>query len=154
LPHPRHLGPRAPPRGSLRRRRTLAGGSRPAEAYGGGAPVSAPAKILAALVAIFAVIQLVPYGRDHKNPPVVKEPAWDRPETRAMAARACFDCHSNETRWPWYANVAPASWLVQHDVEEGRTDLNFSEWNRTFEEANEAPKTVLDGDMPPWTHRL
>jgi hypothetical protein len=65
--------------------------------------------ILLILVGGFLLIQLVPYGRAHANPPVVKEPAWDSPTTRALAKRACFDCHSNETVWPWYTNVAPVS---------------------------------------------
>jgi mono/diheme cytochrome c family protein len=81
---------------------------------------------------------------------VRREPDWDRPETRSLAVRACFDCHSNETRWPWYASVAPASWLVQHDVTEGRREVNFSEWNRPQKEARESAKTVRKGEMPPW----
>jgi mono/diheme cytochrome c family protein len=108
------------------------------------------------LVALLVLAQLVPYGRNHTNPPVRAEPAWDRPATRELARRACFDCHSNETRWPWYANIAPVSWLVQHDVDEGREDLNFSEWNRPFAEAGEAAETVLKQTMPPpyyvWMH--
>ena len=61
----------------------------------------------------FLLIQFVPYGRSHTNPPVLSEPAWDSPETRVLAQTACFDCHSNETDWsPWYTKVAPASWLV------------------------------------------
>ena len=61
-------------------------------------------------LAAVVVMQLVPYGRDHSNPPVTAEPNWDSPETRALFKRACFDCHSNETVWPWYAYVAPFSW--------------------------------------------
>jgi mono/diheme cytochrome c family protein len=95
------------------------------------------------------LIQVVPYGRNHANPPVVAEPAWDSPQTRALADRACFDCHSNQTRWPWYANVAPASWLVQRDVDEGRRRLNFSEWNRSQQAAGAAPFVVESGEMPP-----
>ena len=68
-------------------------------------------------VIVFAAIQLVPFGHDHTNPPVVAEPAWDSPETRAFAVTACFDCHSNQTVWPWYSNIAPVSWLVQRDVD-------------------------------------
>ncbi len=75
-------------------------------------------------------IQLVPYGRDHGNPPVTGEPTWDAPETRTLAKQACFDCHSNETEWPAYASIAPAPWLVQRDVNQGRAVLNFSEWPR------------------------
>src|SRR5687768_3027163 len=73
-----------------------------------------------AIVGVLAAVQLVPYGRDHTNPPVRQEPAWDRPQTRALVARACFDCHSNETTWPWYSHIAPVSWLIQRDVVEGR----------------------------------
>jgi hypothetical protein len=100
------------------------------------------------VVALFGVAQLIPYGRDHTNPPVVREPAWDSPRTRELAVRACFDCHSNETHWPWYAHVAPTSWLLQSHVDEGRQVLNFSEWTRPYEEAGEAAETVLDGTMP------
>jgi len=78
---------------------------------------------------------------------VVAEPEWDSPDTRALAVRACFDCHSNETSWAWYSNVAPVSWLVQRHVDEGRDELNFSEWHLP-QEADEAAETVRDGSMP------
>ena len=101
-------------------------------------------------VLLFALgAQAFPYGRDHTNPPVGAEPTWDSPQTRVLAKQACFDCHSNETEWPWYSNVAPVSWLVQRDVNEGRAMLNFSEWQRRYEEAGEAPEEVLEGEMPP-----
>lgn len=106
--------------------------------------------VLGALLAI----QLVPYGRDHSNPPILGEPAWDSPQTRALAGQACFDCHSNETTWPAYASVAPVSWLVQRDVNEGRAVLNFSEWPRPQEEAKEAGEAVLEGEMPPAAYKL
>lgn len=99
-------------------------------------------------------IQLVPYGRDHGNPPVTGEPIWDAPETRTLARQACFDCHSNETEWPAYASIAPASWLVQRDVNAGRAVLNFSEWPRPQEEAREASQAVLEGEMPPAAYTL
>jgi hypothetical protein len=99
---------------------------------------------------LFGAMQLVPYGRNHTNPPVVREPAWDHPTTRELAVRACFDCHSNETRWPWYSRIAPVSWLVQRDVDVGRHGVNFSEWDRPYEEAGESAETVLEGEMPPW----
>ena len=79
---------------------------------------------LTGLLLLLAAAQLVPYGRDHDNPPVVAEPAWGSPATRELARRACFDCHSNETQWPWYSNIAPLSWLIQRDVDEGRDELN------------------------------
>lgn len=98
--------------------------------------------------ALLVAVQLVPYGRNHSNPPVVREPNWDRASTRQLAVRACFDCHSNETEWPWYSNVAPISWLVQRDVDDGRRALDFSEWQRTYPEAGESAETVLEGKMP------
>ena len=112
------------------------------------------ARIGVGVAAALLAIQLVPYGRDHRNPPVTGEPAWDSPETRALARQACYDCHSNETEWPAYASIAPASWLVQRDVDEGRTALNFSEWPRPQEEAGEAAETVLEGEMPPPAYML
>jgi mono/diheme cytochrome c family protein len=108
---------------------------------------------LIALAVLAVVIQFVPYGRDHANPPVVEEPAWDSTQTRELAVTACFDCHSNETEWRWYSNVAPVSWLVQRDVDEGREKLNFSEWQRR-QEADEAAETVREGSMPPWAYTL
>jgi len=111
---------------------------------------------LGVLVLLFAVIQAVPYGRDHSNPPVRQEPAWDSPATRALAVDACFDCHSNQTHWPWYSNVAPVSWLAQSDVDSGREALNFSEWDRPQEGADEAAEKVAEKEMPPsyygWLH--
>lgn len=104
----------------------------------------------------FLLLQLVPYGRTHTNPAVVSEPGWDSPATRALAQRACFDCHSNETKWPWYTNVAPVSWLTQHDVEEGRSKVNFSEWQGVINgergeqrgAVDELVKVVEWGSMP------
>jgi mono/diheme cytochrome c family protein len=103
---------------------------------------------------IFALMQLVPYGRAHENPPVTAEPRWDTPRTRRLAARACFDCHGNETKWPWYSNIAPASWLMQRDVDEGREEVNFSEWDRRQDKAEESAETVAEGEMPPSRYTL
>ncbi|GAB4569581.1 MAG: heme-binding domain-containing protein [Anaerolineae bacterium] len=105
--------------------------------------------VMGALVVLFLLIQLVPYGRQHTNPPVVSEPTWSSPEAEALARRACYDCHSNETVWPWYSNIAPFSWLVQHDVEEGRSRLNFSEWGIGRQEVREGAEVILEGEMPP-----
>lgn len=105
-------------------------------------------RIVSGIAVAFAAIQFVPYGREHTNPPVISEPTWDSPRTRELAVRACFDCHSNETKWPWYSNIAPLSWSVQEHVDEGREVLNFSEWNRTYEEAHEAGEEVAEGEMP------
>ena len=106
------------------------------------------------VVLLVLLAQVLPYGRNHTNPPVIAEPKWDSPQTRDLAVRACFDCHSNQTEWPWYSNVAPLSWLIQHDVEEGRSKLNFSEWNRPQRETREAGREVQRGQMPQWYYVL
>jgi hypothetical protein len=100
------------------------------------------------VLAVFALLQLVPLGRNHTNPPVTQEPPWPSPEVRALAARACFDCHSNETKWPWYASVAPVSWLVEHHVEEGRGELNFSRFDQPQRHAKDAAEELSEGEMP------
>jgi hypothetical protein len=103
------------------------------------------------LIALFGLIQLIPYGRNHSNPPVTLAPKWDSAQTRELAKRACFDCHSNLTTWPWYSNVAPVSWLVQRDVEGGRSQFNFSEWDKPQDvSAGEIAETIGGGSMPPW----
>ena len=111
------------------------------------------AAILAA--AGFVLIQLVPYGRNHSNPPVTKEPAWDSPVTRTLAQRACFDCHSNLTKWRWYSNVAPVSWLIQRDVMGGRSQFNFSEWDKPQDiNSGDLADSIRSGSMPPWFYVL
>ena len=102
---------------------------------------------------VFLALQLIPYNRNHTNPPIVSEPNWDSPETRAFAERACFDCHSNETSWPWYSNIAPVSWLIQQDVDRGRRYLNFSDWENSREK-NEISEVVSGGYMPPSQYLL
>ena len=100
-------------------------------------------------VVVFGLIQLVPFGRNHTNPAVVQEIQWDSPETRAIAERACFDCHSNQTVWPWYSNIAPSSWLLAMDVAEGREEMNFSDWGRLPQSADEIARELERGSMPP-----
>jgi hypothetical protein len=111
-------------------------------------------RVGAGLLAALLAIQLVPYGRDHGNPPLMSEPPWDSPATRTLAKQACFDCHSNETKWPAYASIAPASWLVQRDVDKGRAVLNLSEWQRPQKEATKASKELREGEMPPSAYLL
>jgi hypothetical protein len=107
-------------------------------------------RIVVGGLVVFGLIQLVPYGRNHTNPPVTQEIAWDSARTRELARGACNDCHSNLTTWPWYSNVAPVSWLVYADVQGGRETLNFSEWDRPQGEgASEAVEAVREGSMPP-----
>lgn len=110
--------------------------------------------ILVAAIAVFGLIQLVPYGRNHQTPPVTQEVKWVSPQTRELAVRACYDCHSNETQWPWYSNIAPISWLVEHDVAEGRRELNFSEADRRLRRADEAAGQVRRDNMPQWYYVL
>jgi hypothetical protein len=110
--------------------------------------------VLAFLVGLVGVLQLIPYGRAHTNPPVVAEPAWDSPRTRELAKRACFDCHSNETNWPWYAKVAPMSWVMQRHVDIGRSVMNFSDWTRPYDLAAESGSQILRREMPPRSYLL
>ncbi len=109
---------------------------------------------LAWLVGIFLLMQAIPYGRTHRNPKTIREPAWDSPRTRELAKRACFDCHSNETRWPWYANVAPFSWVVERDVETAREVVNFSAWQVKQPLAPASVSSVLTGNMPPVKYKV
>jgi len=109
---------------------------------------------LGILAVLFGLMQLVPYGRTHSNPPVVQEPAWDSPRTRELAKRACFDCHSNETRWPYYANIAPFSWVVQRDVDAAREVVNFSEMHAPSPLASYSGLSVRSGGMPPTKYRI
>ena len=109
--------------------------------------------LLAVAVGGFVLIQFIPYGHQHDNPPIVKEPNWDSAQTKEIAQRACFDCHSNEIDWPWYSYVAPVSWLIQHDAEEGRQHLNFSDWDR-MRYPDEIIEVVDRGEMPPAQYLL
>jgi hypothetical protein len=118
------------------------------------------------VIAAFGAFQLIPVERD--NPPVRLEPVWNTPETRNLARTACFNCHSNETAWPWYSRIAPFSWVIWYDVTEGREALNFSEWDRHADDEYVdpgdpfPPKTLSEriadeigsGRMPPGTYRL
>ncbi len=101
------------------------------------------------VVALAVIIQLVPYGHSHSNPPGQRI-AWDSARTEHLMREACMDCHSNETRWPWYSKVAPVSWLVQNDVDEGRAQLNLSNGDPRVDDMVEA---IREGWMPPWQYK-
>ncbi len=107
-------------------------------------------KIGLGVAGVLAAIQLVPL--DRSNPPVTAEvKAPD--EVKKVLQRACFDCHSNQTVWPWYSHVAPVSFLVYRDVVEGRKHLNFSEWgampaDRREKKQKKAGEEVKQGEMP------
>ena len=110
-------------------------------------------KILSILIVAGVGIQFIPYGKDHINPPVVSEPQWDSPKTRQLFFRACSNCHSNTTTWPWYSSVAPVSWLIQHDVDEGREHFNVSMWGEQKKnEGHDAAEELEAGEMPPWVY--
>lgn len=106
-------------------------------------------KVLLAAAGLLVAIQVVPVERT--NPPV-EAPVVAPPEVAALLRRACFDCHSHETIWPAQAYVAPVSWLVSHDVSEGREELNFSRWGQVDlrRVAKKLPKEVEEKEMPPW----
>ena len=109
---------------------------------------------LLAASALFVLLQLVPYGWWHENPPVRADAPWPDAESAALARDACYSCHSNETDWPLYSYVAPMSWLVRADVESGRDELNFSDWDEDGDRADKAVEAVTDGEMPPRRYAL
>jgi len=109
-------------------------------------------KILIILVVLVVLSQLIPVGRS--NPPVTAELVAPQ-ELQSVLRQSCYDCHSNETVWPWYSRVAPFSWLLAIDVAEGREHLNFSTWENLGPERQaklkkETREVVDEGEMPPW----
>ncbi len=117
---------------------------------------------IAVLAVLLVAIQFLQIERS--NPPVNPASTFEAvakpsPELATVVNRACRDCHSNHTTWPWYSKVAPVSWLVADDVKEGRAHLNFSEWGNYSPEVSklklkEACSEVRRGDMPLWQYRL
>lgn len=106
-------------------------------------------------IVVLALIQAVPYGRDHSNPPVTGEPRWSSPRTRQLMVDACYDCHSNEVEWPWYTNIAPVSWAATEHVDEGRRAVNYSEFTTGGDhEAEETIEVILENSMPPYYYTL
>ncbi len=108
--------------------------------------------ILFLLLVTLMGIQFIPV--DRTNPPVTHEVNWDSPQTREIAKRACFDCHSHETVWPWYSYVAPFSLRIAEHVEHGREHLNFSDWSQPNEEFEEIEEVFEEGEMPLWDYLL
>ena len=95
---------------------------------------------------------------EKSNPPVLSEIIADQ-SVKPLLRRSCYNCHSNETVWPWYSNVAPASWLVGSDVKEARLHLNFSEWGTYSAEKQHSKLTAIadeikDGGMPLWYYSV
>jgi hypothetical protein len=108
-------------------------------------------RIAVGVIVVFVAVQFVPVARS--NPPA-RSTVVAPPEVASVLRRACFDCHSNETVWPPQAYVAPLSWLVAHDVNEGREELNFSDWGPKQAEktAKKLASEVGKGDMPPFLY--
>ena len=108
-------------------------------------------------VAAFVILLTVVAIALETNPPVTQEPNWDSPQTRALAQRACFDCHSNQTTWPWYSKMPVGSWISVFDTLRGRRELNFSQWStqsqanpgRASRRAREIGEVIQEGSMPP-----
>jgi mono/diheme cytochrome c family protein len=106
-------------------------------------------KIILTIIALFIAIQFIPYGKEHSNPKIISEPKWDSPKTKEIFMRACGDCHSNETQYPWYSNIAPISWAMAHHIEEGREHFNISVWgHQEKNDGNEAVEEIQEGEMP------
>lgn len=113
-------------------------------------------RTLLGLGVCFLALQLIPISR--QNPPVTQEMPAPK-EVRDILKRACYDCHSNETKWPWYSYMAPVKFMVQHNVEEGRSVYNFSTWDQPQgEEKAEAPEEIIEvienGEMPEKTYLI
>jgi uncharacterized membrane protein len=107
-------------------------------------------RIFVGLLLVGVVLQFVPV--DRTNPPEHGQLAAS-PEVQAVLRRACYDCHSNETNWPWYSKIAPVSLLISSDVKKGRKEVNFSVWEsydkrRKTRKLREIAKEVEKGSMP------
>ena len=108
------------------------------------------------LIAILFLAQAIRIEKS--NPPVSSDISAD-PAIKPLLRRACYNCHSNETVWPWYSNVAPASWLVGSDVKEARRRMNFSEWGAYSSEMQAhklrgIAEEMESGEMPPWYYAM
>jgi hypothetical protein len=113
-------------------------------------------KVLIVLVVLFILIQF--FRIDRKNP--ITDPSKDfltvtstPSDVAAILNSSCYDCHSNATVYPWYTNIAPVSWWLKHHVNEGRAELNFSEWDnyssrKKDHKLDEAIELVENGEMP------
>jgi Haem-binding domain len=115
----------------------------------------------AAGVAGFLILQVFPAGKlgvhveDIGTNPPERYDLGAPPEVTAIMRRACYDCHTNETKWPLYARLAPGSWLMARDVHNGRNHLNFSNWADADEDERQTDREnawehIESGDMPPW----
>ena len=101
--------------------------------------------IAGVLVVLFVGIQLIPVNR--ANPATTSQVQWDSVQTETLARQACMDCHSNETTWPWYSYVAPASWLTYYDVQRGRSEFNLSTYSSSVGQEQSNPFGQSAGDL-------
>ena len=101
---------------------------------------------------LFGLIQFIPV--DRTNPPITREPNWSSPEARALVKENCFQCHSNETEWPWYSYIAPASWLIKFDVVKGRSTFDYSEWDQNPGNLSDMIRNIDSGRMPPLQYTI
>lgn len=106
--------------------------------------------ILIVIVGFFIILQLIPLNQT--NPPVIQD-ASAPSDIKLILKTSCYDCHSNETEWPWYSRIAPGSFLITRDVVEGRKHLNFSEFSDmddfdSTDIAEEIIEVLDEGKMP------
>lgn len=107
----------------------------------------------AAIGIVAVLIQFIPYGKQHHNPPAEVDVHWDSPQTKSLFDTACKDCHSHNTVWPKSAGFAPVSWLIAHDVYDGREHFNVSKPLKA-KTVREAINAIAEGDMPPIQYTL
>jgi hypothetical protein len=112
-----------------------------------------------AVYVLVAALLLAQALRIEKSNPPVRSDISANPPIKQLLHRACYNCHSNETVWPWYSNVAPVSWLVGNDVKEARKRFNFSDWetyagNLRIHKLTGIAEEMESGGMPPWYYAL
>lgn len=113
-------------------------------------------KILIVLVALVIIIQFFRIDKTNPITPIEKDfIEMNQPpaEIAAILKTSCYDCHSNQVSYPWYTNIAPVSWFVKDHINEGREELNFSEWGdyslkRKDHKLEECAEEVEEGEMP------
>ena len=110
--------------------------------------------VVAGIAAMFLLIQAIPYGRDHADPQPTKQVHWTNAKAKAAFDDGCADCHSDQTDWRWYSNVAPVSWLIQRDVNDGRSAMNLSEWDKAQPELGDIVEQISSGEMPPLQYKV
>lgn len=112
-------------------------------------------KIIFAVVVILVGIQFIPIERTN---PSVQSDLEAPPEVKVIIKKACYNCHSNETKWAWYTKIAPVSFLTSSDVSDGRRHLNFSNWNKYADKFSKVKEEIWDEvreeNMPPWQYRI